>query len=83
MKYIFVYVSETKKGRHLSTGPYSLVKGSPTNTNILTHTLQYSTYVSAKWVPVNVIHPCETEAIGQAAKGMHWAKLTWLMHAAG
>ena len=31
--------------------------------------------MSAKWVPVDVAHPCGREAIGQAAKGMHWSDL--------
>lgn len=66
-----------KKGRHLFTGQRT--PPTKTHNHIHTHTHFKINTCECQWVPVNVTYPCEREATGQAAKGMHWADPRWVL----
>ena len=71
-----------KKDRHLFTGqrsPLNLNTQSHAHTHTYTHTHFKSNTCECQLVPVNVTYPCEREATGQEAKGMHWADPRWVL----
>lgn len=51
-------------------------KDLPPHTHMCTH-MRVHICVIANWVPVDVAHPCEREAVDQANRGMQWADLRW------
>ena len=78
MKYISGCVCLGKKA-----GIYSLVKGLPPLKHTITragaHTHFKINTCECHWVPVDVTYPCEREATGQTAKGMHGADPRWVL----